>query len=78
MIILNLDFLDLGSGYKKFCLYVWIWFTDIARKSLVRNRSVLTVVVINRTFRTVSFVIGWIDLDFDWIDLARKGALEVF
>jgi len=59
--------------------------TVVARKCLMRSRSVLAVVVFNRTFRTVSSVIGcvvgWLCpsfvryLDFDWIDLARNGAL---
>lgn len=32
MIILNLDYLELGFGYKKFYLSVWIWFDRYCSK----------------------------------------------
>jgi hypothetical protein len=86
MLILNLDFLDLGSGYKKVLFHLCGFdSTDVARKTLVRSRSMLAVVVFNHTFRTVSSVIGCAvgglcpsfvrDMDFDLIDLARRALL---
>ncbi|RHN41249.1 hypothetical protein MtrunA17_Chr8g0364071 [Medicago truncatula] len=48
LLILNLDFLDLRYGFKKFCFTCGGFdSSDVARESLVRSRSVLAVVDIN-------------------------------
>jgi len=48
LLILNLDFLDLRCGFKKFCFICGGFDSPVvARKSLVCSRSVLAVVDIN-------------------------------
>jgi hypothetical protein len=55
LLISNLFFPDLRSNYFMFW-FICVVSPDVARKSLVRSRSVLTVVVFNPTVRTVSSV----------------------